>query len=219
MLDFADVIALNKFDKRGGIDALRDVKKQYQRNHQLFDKDAESMPVFGTIASQFNDPVVNQLYRTIIDKVNEKTKTKWESSMKLTGEIPEKIFIIPPHRTRYLSEIADTVRSYNKWAEDQAEVAQKLYSLKCSIEELNKHKKTVEAASLESLYKELELNLDGQNKKILDTWEIRQYQYKQEFYVFKVRDKELKIKTHTETLSHLKYPKYQRLNTKRGAIF
>ncbi len=207
MLDFADVIALNKFDKRGGIDALRDVKKQYQRNHQLFDKDAESMPVFGTIASQFNDPVVNQLYRTIIDKVNEKTKTKWESSMKLTGEIPEKIFIIPPHRTRYLSEIADTVRSYNKWAEDQAEVAQKLYSLKCSIEELNKHKKTVEAASLESLYKELELNLDGQNKKILDTWENKTDQYKQEFYVFKVRDKELKIKTHTETLSHLQIPK------------
>ncbi|MGD0711564.1 MAG: methylmalonyl-CoA mutase family protein, partial [Bacteroidales bacterium] len=207
MLDFADVIALNKFDKRGGMDALRDVKKQYQRNHQLFDKDAESMPVFGTIASQFNDPGVNQLYRTIIDKVNEKMNTKWESSMKLTGEIPEKIFIIPPHRTRYLSEIADTVRSYNKWADDQSEIAQKLYSLKCSIEELKKHKKTEEAASLETLYTELELNLDGQNKKILDTWEKKTDQYKQEFYVFKVRDKELKIKTHTETLSHLQIPK------------
>jgi len=207
MLDFADVIALNKFDKRGGMDALRDVKKQYQRNHQLFDKDAEFMPVFGTIASQFNDPGVNQLYRTIIDKVNEKMKIKWASSMKLTGEIPEKIFIIPPHRTRYLSEIADTVRTYNKWADDQAEIAQKLYSLKCSIEELKKHKKTEEAASLETLYKELELNLDGQNKKIIDTWEKKTDQYKQEFYVFKVRDKELKIKTHTETLSHLQIPK------------
>ena len=165
------------------------------------------MPVFGTIASQFNDPGVNQLYRTIIDKVNEKMNTRWESSMKLTGEIPEKIFIIPPHRTRYLSEISDTVRNYNKWADEQSEIAQKLYSLKCSIEELKKHNKTEEASSLENLYKELELNLDGQNKKILDTWERKADQYKQEFYVFKVRDKEIKIKTHTETLSHLQIPK------------
>jgi isobutyryl-CoA mutase len=207
MLDFADIIALNKFDKRGGMDALRDVKKQYQRNHQLFDKDPESMPVFGTIASQFNDPGVNQLYRMIIDKINEKTDLKWESSMKLTGEIPEKIFIIPPHRTRYLSEIADTVRSYNKWAEEQAEIAQKLYSLKFSIEELKKHSKNDEAETLEHLYKEIELNLDGQNKKILDTWEKKVGHYKKEYYVFKVRDKEFKIKTHTESLSHLQIPK------------
>lgn len=207
MLDFADIIALNKFDKRGGMDALRDVKKQYQRNHQLFDKDPESMPVFGTIASQFNDPGVNQLYRMIIDKINEKTSTKWESSMILTGEIPEKIFIIPPHRTRYLSEIADTVRSYNKWAEEQAEIAQKLYSLKCSIEELKKHSKNDEAETLEHLYKELEINLEGPNKKILDNWEKKVDSYKKEYYVFKVRDKEFKIKTHTESLSHLQIPK------------
>jgi methylmalonyl-CoA mutase len=207
MLDFADIIALNKFDKRGGMDALRDVKKQYQRNHQLFDKDPEAMPVFGTIASQFNDPGVNQLYRAIIDKIDEKMKMNWESSMKLTGEIPEKIFIIPPHRTRYLSEIAETVRNYNKWAEDQGEIAQKLYSLKCSIEELKKHNKTEEAKTLENLYQEIELNLEGQNKKILDTWEKKVDCYKQEFYIFKVRDKEIKIKTHTESLSHLHIPK------------
>ncbi|NTW33297.1 MAG: hypothetical protein HGB12_11865, partial [Bacteroidetes bacterium] len=121
MLDFADVIALNKFDKRGGMDALRDVKKQYQRNHQLFDKDVETMPVLGTIASQFNDPGVNQLYNAVIDTINKKNNLNWKSSINITNEIPEKIFIIPPHRTRYLSEIADTVRSYNKWVDDQAE--------------------------------------------------------------------------------------------------
>lgn len=205
MLDFADVIALNKFDKRGGMDALRDVKKQYQRNHHLFDKDVETMPVFGTIASQFNDPGVNQFYRTVIDRINEKMKTKWESSMILTGEVPEKLFIIPPHRTRYLSEIADTVRGYNSWTNEQSEIAQKLYSLKLSIEELKRWNK--DAASLEELYKELELNLDGQCKKILDTWEKKVDSYKQEYYIFKVRDKEIKIKTHTETLSHTKVPK------------
>jgi methylmalonyl-CoA mutase len=208
MLDFADIIALNKFDKRGGMDALRDVKKQYQRNHQLFDENFENMPVYGTIASQFNDPGVNQLYRAIIDKINEKMNLKWESSMKLTGEIPEKIFIIPPHRTRYLSEIADTVRNYNKWSDEQSEIAQKLYCLKCSIEELKKDNKNIEQIGLlENLYKEIKLNLEGQNKKILDNWEKKVDTYKQKYYTFKVRDKEIKIKTHTETLSHLQIPK------------
>src|SRR5258706_10717093 len=83
MLDFADVIALNKFDKRGALDALRDVKKQYKRNHKLFDKKDEDMPVFGTIASQFNDPGMNRLYRVIIDKLNEKTNTGLKSSFQI----------------------------------------------------------------------------------------------------------------------------------------
>lgn len=207
MLDFADIIALNKFDKRGGMDALRDVKKQYQRNHQLFDMDPESMPVFGTIASQFNDPGVNQLYRAVIDKINEKMSTKWNSSMKLTGEIPEKIFIIPPQRNRYLAEISDTVRNYNKWTDEQAEIAQRLYSLKLTIEELKSAGKAEQVRELDVLYKEIEGNLDVNNKKIIEDWERKVDSYKQEFYVFKVRDKEIKIKTHTESLSHLQIPK------------
>ncbi len=207
MLDFADIISLNKFDKRGGMDALRDVKKQYQRNHQLFEKDHDEMPVYGTIASQFNDPGVNQLYRTVVDKINEKMNTKWESSMKLTGEIPDKIYIIPPHRTRYLSEISDTVRNYNKWSDEQSDIAQKLYSLKCAVDELKKKNKNSQAEELENLYKEIETNLEGNNKKILENWKKKVDLYKQEYYIFKVRDKEIKIKTHTETLSHLQIPK------------
>ena len=210
MLDFADIIALNKFDKRGGMDALRDVKKQFQRNHQLFEKDAETMPVYGTIASQFNDPGVNHLYRAIIDKINEKMNLTLHSSMKLTGEIPDKIYIIPPHRTRYLSEIADTVRNYNQWTDEQSDIAQKLYSLKIAIEELKKQDKNdhrEQIKILENLYRELEANLDINNKKILDNWEKKVDSYKQEYYVFKVRDKEIKIKTHSESLSHLQIPK------------
>jgi methylmalonyl-CoA mutase len=101
MLDFADVIALNKFDKRGALDALRDVKKQFQRNHQLWDKKPEDMPVFGTIASQFNDPGTNQLYKHIIEKISEKTGAALRSTFEITREMSEKIFVIPPHRTRY----------------------------------------------------------------------------------------------------------------------
>ena len=98
MLDFADIIALNKFDKRGALDALRDVKKQYKRNHQLWETKDEDVPVFGTIASQFNDPGMNRLYRGIIDKLNDKLKCNLNSSFKITEEMSEKIYIIPPAR-------------------------------------------------------------------------------------------------------------------------
>lgn len=106
MLDFADIIAINKFDKKGAQDALRDVKKQYQRNHQQFDKSPDSMPVYGTIASQFNDPGMNRLYKAVMDKVVEKTKADLKSTYEITDEMSEKIYIIPPSRTRYLSEIS-----------------------------------------------------------------------------------------------------------------
>jgi methylmalonyl-CoA mutase len=129
MLDFADVIALNKFDKRGALDALRDVKKQYQRNHNLWDKKPEDMPVYGTIASQFNDPGTNQLYKHLIDTLNAKTNADLISSFEITREMSEKIFVIPPHRTPYLSEISETNRKYDQWVNEQAEVAQSLYAI------------------------------------------------------------------------------------------
>ena len=105
MLDFADIIALNKFDKRGALDALRDVKKQYKRNHQLWDIDDAAIPVYGTIASQFNDPGMNKLYKSVINKLAEKTGADLKSDFAVTDEMSEKIYIIPPHRIRYLSEM------------------------------------------------------------------------------------------------------------------
>jgi len=211
MLDFADVIALNKFDKRGGLDALRDVKKQYQRNHKLFDKNLETMPVFGTIASQFNDPGVNQLFHSIVKILKEKTNFLAEVNEDQTFETPEKIHIIPPQRVRYLAEISETVRNYNNWSEEQADVAQKLYSINESIQLLKNSFQTEENSksitTLERVYEEYSKLLDELNKKIIETWQNKIQTYKQEFFIFKVRDKEIKIKTHTESLSHIQIPK------------
>jgi len=140
MLDFADIIALNKFDKRGALDALRDVKKQYKRNHQLWDINDDKIPVFGTIASQFNDPGMNKLYKAIIEKLNEKCGTNYKSVLQITDEMSEKIYIIPPHRTRYLSEISENNRSYDKWVNEQSEIANKLYAIRKTIDVLKQQK-------------------------------------------------------------------------------
>ena len=206
MLDFADIIALNKFDKRGGLDALRDVQKQYSRNHQLFHDDLSKMPVYGTIASQFNDPGVNHLYLALLEKIANKTYVKFESKIDITGEISEKVYIIPPHRTRYLSEISESNRNYDKWVEKQAAIAQNLYSIKKTIEIALKNNKPI-GSELEELYKNVELELDGNNKKLIENWSKKVKTYTDEFYIYKVRDKEIKIQTHTESLSHLKIPK------------
>lgn len=136
MLDFADVIALNKFDKRGAQDALRDVRKQYQRNHKLFDQSADAMPVLGTIASQFNDPGMNTLYSLLMNKIAERTGAEVATEFQAGNEMSEKIFIIPPKRNRYLSEISETVRNYNEKTEEQATIAQKMYQLKGSMDML-----------------------------------------------------------------------------------
>ena len=143
MLDFADVIALNKFDKRGALDALRDVRKQYQRNHNLWESKVDDMPVHGTIASQFNDPGMNTLYKVIMDHIDEKTESSLVSNFQITREMSEKIFVIPPERTRYLSEISENNRFYDKWVEQQVEVAEKLQGLQSSIETIgNRNLKT-----------------------------------------------------------------------------
>ncbi len=207
MLDFADIIALNKFDKRGAMDALRDVRKQYQRNHMLFDQEVNDMPVFGTIASQFNDPGVNHLFANLLKKIKEKTEVDFFTDHHEEGEIPEKIFIIPPRRVRYLSEISDTVRNYNQWAVEQSAVAQKLFSLKQSIDALKEADDDEGAAKLDEIYKRIELSLNPKNKQQLDQWDKKKKKYKDENFIFRVRDKEFKIATHTESLSHLNIPK------------
>jgi methylmalonyl-CoA mutase len=210
MLDFADVIALNKFDKRGALDAIRDVKKQYKRNHQLWETAEESLPVFGTIASQFNDPGMNRLYKAVMNKLVEKTGAHLQSDKTVSDEMSEKIYIIPPNRTRYLAEIAESNRKYDKWVVDQKDVAQQLYSIRNSVNALRSS--TVEdkdriIRGLEELYAGLELNLDGKNKKLIEGWKDKAAAYKQEFFIFKVRDKEIKIRTHYESLSHTQIPK------------
>jgi isobutyryl-CoA mutase len=230
MLDFADLVALNKFDKRGALDALRDVKKQYQRNHNLWDKNPDEMPVFGTIASQFNDPGMNTLYKAIMDKVVEKTNSELKSTFEITKEMSEKIFVIPPHRTRYLSEIAENNRSYDEIALSQQKVAQKLYGIfktiesvsgkvpqinKAGIDDSSVLPSAVEAHDENRIFLNLLLNqfdkvkmdLDPYNWEIILNWDEKVAKYKNPVYSFKVRDKEIKIATHSESLSHLQIPK------------
>ena len=210
MLDFADIIALNKFDKRGALDAIRDVKKQFQRNHQLWEAKSEDLPVYGTIASQFNDPGANSLYKAIMDKLVEKTKTNLISTFEITDEMSEKIYVIPPKRTRYLSEIAESNRSYDAWAVKQGEIAQKLYGLNKAIETLNE----TEIEDKDRLIKGLReteakviLDFDPKNKVLLDEWKAKLKRYSEPEFIFKVRDKEIRIQTHSESLSHTQIAK------------
>lgn len=129
MLDFADLVAINKFDKRGALDALRDVKKQYKRNHGLWDAENDTLPVYGTIASQFNDPGMNTLYRKIMNALEDQTDGLLKSDYHISEEMSEKIYIIPPKRIRYLSEISESNRGYDEKVSSQVEVAQKLYGI------------------------------------------------------------------------------------------
>ncbi|MBO6880581.1 methylmalonyl-CoA mutase family protein [Winogradskyella sp.] len=233
MLDFADLVAINKFDKRGALDALRDVKKQYMRNHNMWHADPDTMPVFGTIASQFNDPGMNTLYKAIMDKLVEKTEADLKSTFEISKEMSEKIFVIPPARTRYLSEIAENNRAYDKTADAQVEVAQKLYGIYKTIESvldviaseakqshMDKHGlnsdeilKQVQDDKKDFIkmliaeFDRVKLNLDPYNWEIITGWDEKVNRYKDPVYTFKVRDKEIKIETHTKSLSHSDIPK------------
>ncbi|HXH17747.1 MAG TPA: methylmalonyl-CoA mutase family protein, partial [Chitinophagales bacterium] len=207
MLDFADAVAINKCDKRGSQDALRDVRKQYKRNRQLFTVKDEELPVFGTIASQFNDPGMNRLYKALTKIISEKTGVKFQSTVKLLEGESEKIHIIPANRIRYLSEIAENNRRYDAWVKQQAEIAGKLFSLKQTIEMLEGAEKSELREKLEAEYRLLEKQLEAECKKILESWQQKVKQYKDDYYLFHVRGREVKVKTFSETLSHTRIPK------------
>jgi methylmalonyl-CoA mutase len=248
MLDFADLVAINKFDKRGSLDALRDVKKQYMRNNNLWHIHQDELPVYGTIASQFNDPGMNTLYKAIMDKLVEKVDADLKSTFHISDEMSEKIFVIPPARTRYLSEIAESNRAYDKKANEQVEVAQRLYGIYKTLEsvlnvnaslhvaktgetkqslldkhglnsdEILKHTSTRLSTGVQNdnedfikllitEFDRVKLNLDPYNWEVITGWDEKVNKYKNPIYSFKVRDKEIKIETHTESLSHSQIPK------------
>lgn len=205
MIDHADLIALNKFDKQGALDALRDVQKQFQRSHGLWDKNPAEMPVYGTMASQFNDPGTNTFYRAVIDKLVEKCSLDWQSHFEITREMSKKVYIIPPERVRYLAEAADICERYQKYVEKQVELARKAYRLKGAIELLKSQGQ--DTAALEKLFAELDRELDKDCKEILDTWAEKKKKYADEYFTYQVRGKEIKVENYTESLSHLKIPK------------
>tara|TARA_B110000971_G_scaffold60931_1_gene62183 strand:- start:2084 stop:5446 length:3363 start_codon:yes stop_codon:yes gene_type:complete len=207
MLDFADVVALNKFDKRGSLDAIRDVKKQYRRNHNLWDAKDEDIPVYGTIASQFNDPGMNNLYRHLIDLINNSSKIDFSSTFRTNKELSEKVFIIPPNRVRYLSEIAENNREFDKRLDIQIELADKLYVLTQTLKEFSSDTNNSVKSILSDKIEQIKLDFDARNQKTIDDWDSFYKSYKEDFFKFNVRDKELKISTTTKSLSNSKIPK------------
>lgn len=205
MLDFADLVAINKYDKRGGQDALRDVRKQYKRNHELWEANDEELPIYGTIASQFGDPGTNALYRAIMGALVERTSAPLASSLPIESGSSEKVHVIPPKRTRYLSEISDTVRGYNDWVEDQAAIAGRIQALSRAAEELEGDAESTGALAFRKA--ELLLDLDPKNLLWLEAWPAEAARYQADTFVFKVRGKELNIPTTTTSLSQLQIPK------------
>ncbi|MEZ4371219.1 MAG: methylmalonyl-CoA mutase family protein [Polyangiaceae bacterium] len=233
MLDFADVIAINKFDKRGSLDALRDVRRQYKRNHQLFQAGDDELPIFGSIASQFNDPGTNQLYRRLMQTIADKTGASALSPQRdLSAAESEKRYVIPPERVRYLAEICDSSKAYDEFVDTQAGYASALYQLHGALTVLSsapppQNKREVSALvpdlksedgdatlcdapvakALVDRYLEIEAKLDRECKRLLTEWPATVSRYRADHYEYKVRDKVFKQSLFTESLSHLKVPK------------
>ncbi len=204
MLDFADFVAINKFDRKGAADALRDVRKQYQRNHEQFRTPVEEMPVFGTIASRFNDDGVTALYQAIVAKLAVK-------GLKMNpGTLPpvdtkastHAHAIVPAARVRYLAEIADAVRDYHKWAAAQSKIARERQQLRAAKAMLGSPPPEIDA-----LITERDAKLDPRSRKLLDMWPKTKAAYTGDEYVVKIRDKEIRTALTTTSLSGTKIPK------------
>ncbi len=213
MLDFADLVVINKFEKRGGEDAVRDVRKQVQRNRKAFDRDPAEMPVFGTIASKFNDDGVTALYHAILDTIHSKAGIKYEPRIPRpeTKTSSSKTIIIPPERIRYLSEIADTIRQYHQKTNEQSQVLRTSWHLQETAAKL-------ETGNLGSEFSEMLSRLKGEVQKAkaaldrdtlesLDEWDNIRTNYTRDELVYQVRNREIRVPLYTESLAHSRIPK------------
>jgi methylmalonyl-CoA mutase len=207
MLDYADVIAINKFDKAGALDALADVCKQYKRNHQLFMAKDNELPIIGTMASKFNDDGVNHLFELLLKAIDKKTSTRFgDYSFAETAKVSQAI--IPSNRTRYLSEIAENSRGYDQLVKDQAAIATKLYQLNGVKETLIAAKTPV--AIIEELDKQITFfteQLTPVSRKLITNWPNKIAEYQKDHYEFTVRDKVIKQEMTTTSLSGTRIPK------------
>ncbi|MFJ8234764.1 fused isobutyryl-CoA mutase/GTPase IcmF [Ureibacillus sp. NPDC094379] len=208
MIDYADLIAINKFERKGSEDALRQVQKQYQRSHELWNASLDTMPVYGTIASQFNDKGTNSLFAALIAKINEKCGLNWETSYEQFVKTQKQNVIIPNDRRYYLREIVDSVRNYHKKANQQVELARKLYQLEGSIVTIQeKTPNDALISSLQSLADGIKNELTEESKRILSNWEKLKESYSGDELVTKIRDKEIRTLLKTTSLSGSKIPK------------
>lgn len=206
MIDFADLIAINKFERKGSEDALRQVQKQYQRSRELWEEPLDHMPVFGTIASQFNDLGTNSLFAALVAKINEKFGLDWETSYEQFIKTQKQNIVIPNDRRYYLREISETIRNYHKHAEQQAALATKWYQLE-GTKALLADSETALIASIDSLLEGVQNELTAESKRILKNWNALKEAYAGDELITKVRDKEIKTILRTESLSGLKIPK------------
>ncbi|TAE04450.1 MAG: methylmalonyl-CoA mutase, partial [Bacteroidetes bacterium] len=221
MLDFADIIAINKFDKKGSLDALRDVRKQYRRNRNFWEGNDEDLPIFGTMASQFNDVGMNILFEKIMNNAVFASLGKAENDLNLTGLSTS--YIIPPDRVRYLAEIVENSDSYDQFVKNQCQIARKLYQILGTIQILSDSKNFANLSFVEKIdlpenpdshlailiekYNELAQKLDFEARNLLKNWENKVNVFTAEKYQFKVRGKIIEQDLYSETLSHLKIPK------------
>ncbi|WP_458411642.1 fused isobutyryl-CoA mutase/GTPase IcmF [Schinkia sp. CFF1] len=208
MIDYADLIVINKFERQGSEDALIQVRKQYQRSHNLFDKNPEEMPVYGTIASQFNDAGTNTLFVAFLETIQAKFSGEWSTKLKKSDKVIKQNVIIPNSRRHYLREIADTVRNYHKQAEQQVKIARQLFQVTGTLEVLKTRESNSEVIqSLEALKASIEERLTTESKKVLQEWPSRLEKYSGKQFVTKVRDKEIVTELTTRSLSGLDIPK------------
>jgi methylmalonyl-CoA mutase len=209
MLDLAELIVLNKFEKKGSLDALRDIRKQIQRNSGLWHEDPATMPVYPTIAAQFNDEGVNRLFSALIDKINARYGLGWEKSLYTESEPSDRIqsqAIIPSKRVRYLSEISDTIREYHAWSDNQVEIATKWDEVRGTLHQLNNwdaNDKDDLIHALVKLKSKWEDQLDVLPKRILEGWDDLASNYAQDELEVQVRGKSIKNALFTTSLSGL----------------
>ncbi|HUG09248.1 MAG TPA: methylmalonyl-CoA mutase family protein [Acidimicrobiia bacterium] len=192
MLDFADLVAINKADKQGAEDALRDVRKQYQRNRLAFDIAGDELPVYLTVASDFNDPGTNRFYRALVARL------RLESTLDIPLEDATKQHVLPPDRSRYLAEIVEEIRRYDNWSQEQADAAERLYRLEGAAQEGVELSEQITAARDAA---------DAENLRALERWDALVAEYSGEEFVYHVRGTEIRVPLHTETLSHTRVPR------------
>jgi len=206
MLDYADLVCINKFDKAGALDALHDVRKQYKRNHQLWSATDEELPIIGAIAAQFNDQGINQLFAMLMEILARKTGTDFNNQNKVPITTEEgkmsKPSIIPPRRVRYLSEISENNRSYDQWVNEQCGIASRLYQVDGVLSSGQ-----VTAPMLEELKKKYESQLDPFCFQLVQNWPGIVQKYRQDFFEYPVRDKVIRQELVTRSLSGTRIPK------------
>jgi len=212
MLDYADIIVVNKYEKKGSEDAIRDVRKQVQRNRKAWDMDPKDLPVYGTIASKFNDDGITAFYHGLLDLIEEKKNIKFESSIPRPDkkESSSKTIIIPGERTRYLAEIAKTVRQYHNTTDEQAELVRKRWHLTEADKTLSENGLDKIPGALEKLKQavaDAQSLVEEETDKLIKEFNTCKTMFGKDELIYHVRDKELRVPLFRKSLSHSKISK------------